>query len=77
MKLAVALGLKDLGKLKSLPESSFLLSREDVKAAIKEFEASGALSDAPKVKNRTVLDGVRANSGLWRFGSIGRHRNDP
>ena len=42
VKLAVALGLKDLGKLRSLPESSFLLSREDVKAAIKEFEASRA-----------------------------------
>ena len=51
LKLAIELGLKDLGKLKSLPESGFLLSREDVKAAIKEFEASRQLWDAPKVKN--------------------------
>jgi serine/threonine-protein kinase len=41
LKLAVERGLKDFGKLKARPESTLLLSRDDVPSAIKERESPG------------------------------------
>ena len=50
VKLAISCGLKDLGKLKSAPESSFLLSREDVKSAIKKLSSADTPAGPPQVK---------------------------
>jgi eukaryotic-like serine/threonine-protein kinase len=45
VKLAVERGLKDFGRLKSQPESNtFLLSREDVRSAMRDVESPGSRS---------------------------------
>ncbi len=50
LKLAIDLGLRDPGKLKSRPESTFLLSRDDVKTLLKQLDSPGPASGAPKAK---------------------------
>ena len=52
LKLAIEHGLKDkdLTRLRSLPEASAFLSRDDVKATIKGVDAPGAAQDVPRIE---------------------------